>query len=227
MNRRQLLDVEKSGGAGFGFDMGIHAVAGLVRYLQKSGLLSADLSLTNVVTEALNDKRLIRTIGAETHIYVSGKLTFNEQCCDLLIEAGKAGDTWDRRLELHYDHQVIAIGLGTLKHPPYLWYFDRMINRTELVTFDVAGSGYSMHFNDILTALGLKNQAILTEIESEQLMSHSMNLLADIFNQLGESPQQRESNLTKVPQHNPKFLSQDELKVRAQLSGVLGEIILY
>lgn len=114
---------------------------------------------------------------------------------------------------------MIAVGFGTLKHPPYLWN-----SNSEFQTFDVSGAGYRMHFNDILHALGLNKPSILSCEESEELMSNSMNVLSSLFSILGESAQERESRIQIKTKHTPLYLSRSELQVRAQLQKVLCEI---
>lgn len=129
--------------------MGIHAIAGLIRYLQKMDLLSSQIELTEVRAECVNTLDLQRSTGAETHIFASGKIVTTDGKCELSIDAGKASDIWDRRLELHYSECTVVLGFGTLKHPPYIWRSDE--NDCLPITFDVTDSGYSRHFNDILS----------------------------------------------------------------------------
>ncbi|GAM78060.1 hypothetical protein JCM19241_788 [Vibrio ishigakensis] len=219
LNERKLLSPSVSGGAGFGFDMGIHAVAGLVRYLQKSGLLKSKLEIKGVVAERVQHPQLEFEEGAETHLYANALLLHERTSIELVIEGGKAGDIWDRRLELHYDDGVIAVGFGTLKHPPYLW-----VSNSGVQTFDVSGAGYRMHFNDILHALGLDKPSILSCEESEELMTSSMVLLNRLFEAVGQNPKHRETNVRRVLQHKPQFLTRSELMVRAELQQTLDQI---
>lgn len=224
LNGRQLLNLTSSGGGGYGFDMGIHAIAGLVRYLHKSGMSEMQFKLKQVNAERINESRLAYTQGAETHLYVEGDITTSKGSVDVVIEAGKAGDIWDRRLELHYPERVIAIGFGTLKHPPYLW--ERSPYGIKSTTFDLTGSGYAMHFNDILCTLGFDAEPLLFQQENEALMSQSMNLLNSVFDAVGDTHQVREQNITVVDAHTPKFLSEAELEVRKELSQYLNSLIL-
>lgn len=255
LNARQLLCPLKSGGAGFGFDMGIHAIAGLVRYLQLAGMSDADINFDFVRAESLEYSKLVRSQGAETHLYATGTITWlplqpvdkqylksqphSVQCCRLSLEAGKAGDIWDRRLELHFRDTVIAIGFGTLVHPPYLWRKDK--NGTKLRTFDVRGAGYKMHFNDILFALGVDCSPILTCEDSETLMSKSMNLLSGLFVSLGDTQIEKERNIFKTKQHvyqhidevcssasrhQPSFLTAKQITIRDALTLMLNDLAL-
>ena len=203
--------------------MGIHAIAGLVRYLHKSGIGDSQVELKQIRAERINESQLEYTQGAETHLYIEGELTSPEGNIEVVIEAGKAGDIWDRRLELHYTDRVIAIGFGTLKHPPYLW--ERSPNGIKSTTFDVSGSGYAMHFNDILCALGLDAEPLLSQQESEALMSQSMNLLRCVFDAIGDTHQVRERNITVADKHMPKYLSEAELEIRKELSQYLNSLI--
>lgn len=224
LNARKLLNLATSGGGGYGFDMGIHAIAGLVRYLHKFGIEDSQVELKQIRAERINESKLEYTQGAETHLYVEGELTSPEGNIEVVIEAGKAGDIWDRRLELHYPDHVIAIGFGTLKHPPYLW--ERSPNGIKSTTFDVSGSGYAMHFNDILYALGFDAEPLLSQQESEALMSHSMNLLRSVFDAIGDTHQVREQNIAEVSAHRPKYLSEAELEIRKELSQYLNSLIV-
>ncbi|MGR5287560.1 hypothetical protein ACP3V5_19750 [Vibrio maritimus] len=224
LNARTLLNLATSGGGGYGFDMGIHAIAGLVRYLHKSGMGGVQVELKQVCAERISESQLEYTQGAETHLYVEGKLTSPEGNVEVVIEAGKAGDIWDRRLELHYPDRVIAIGFGTLKHPPYLW--ERSSDGIKSTRFDVSGSGYAMHFNDILYALGFDAEPLFSQQESEALMSQSMNLLSSIFDAIGNTHQVREQNTAVVNAHTPKYLSEAELEVRAELSQYTDSLLM-
>lgn len=203
--------------------MGIHAIAGLVRYLHKCDIGNSQVELKHVRAERISEQQLEYTRGAETHLYVEGELTSTEGNIEVVIEAGKAGDIWDRRLELHYPDRVIAIGFGTLKHPPYLW--EKSPDGIKSNTFDVSGSGYAMHFNDILCALGFDAEPLLPQQESEALMSHSMNLLRSVFNAIGDTHQVREQNVVEVDAHTPKYLSEAELEIRKELSQYLNSLI--
>ncbi|MDK9769810.1 hypothetical protein [Vibrio sp. B181a] len=224
LNARKLLNLTTSGGGGYGFDMGIHAIAGLVRYLHKSSIGDSLVELKQTCAERISESQLEYTQGAETHLYVEGELTSPEGNIEVLIEAGKAGDIWDRRLELHYPKRIIAIGFGTLKHPPYLW--EKSPDGIKSTTFDVSGSGYAMHFNDILCALGFDAKPRLSQQESEALMSQSMNLLSSVFDAIGDTYQVREQNIAVVDAHTPKYLSEAELEIRKELSQYLDLLIL-
>ncbi|KIP74399.1 hypothetical protein SN10_09640 [Vibrio harveyi] len=224
LNARKLLNLTTSGGGGYGFDMGIHVIAGLVRYLHKFGIGDSQVELKQVRAERINESKLEYTQGAETHLYVEGELTSTESNIEVVIEAGKACDIWDRRLELHYPERIIAIGFGTLKHPPYLW--EKSPDGIKSTTFDVSGSGYAMHFNDILYALGFDAEPLLSQQESEALMSHSMNLLRSVFDAIGDTHQVREQNIAEVSAHRPKYLSEAELEIRKELSQYLNSLIV-
>jgi len=222
LNARRLLNLDLSGGGGFGFDMGIHAIAGLVRYLQKMALFDAQIELINVTAECLKEPRLNRSSGAETHIYASGKIQSLQASCDLFIDAGKASDFWDRRLELHYPDYVVVLGFGTLKHPPYIWLSDQP--DSDPITFDVLNSGYSKHFNDILSSLGFDVSTIVSNEESERLMSKSMELLHELFITVGESYAERESQLEWVEIHCAQKLTEEDTLMYLKLNKVLDRL---
>ncbi len=98
--------------------MGIHAIAGLVRYLHKSSIGDSLVELKQICAERISESQLEYTQGAETHLYVEGEIASLEGNIEVVIEAGKAGDIWDRRLELHYPKRVIAIGFGHTQASP-------------------------------------------------------------------------------------------------------------
>ncbi len=89
LNARKLLNLATSGGGGYGFDMGIHAIAGLVRYLHKFGIEDSQVELKQIRAERINESKLEYTQGAETHLYVEGELTSPEGNIEVVIEAGK------------------------------------------------------------------------------------------------------------------------------------------
>ncbi|MCJ2377639.1 hypothetical protein LNL84_12435 [Vibrio sp. ZSDZ34] len=174
----------------------------------------------SVYGEYLKDDRLDRTVGADTHIYAHAHLNHSqlEQGIDLVIEAGKAGEVWDRRIELYFDEYVVAIGFGTLGHPPYVWIMSD--EQVEMKTFEVEDSGYSMHFNDILSALGFERKAVLTEVESGALMSKAMNIIRDIYFELGTDLEVREQNLHEAEVHRARYLTEQQLEVRTRLKSI-------
>ena len=222
LNDRRLLNLDVSGGGGFGVDMGIHAVAGLIRYLQKTELLSSQIEFTEVKAECLNEPSLHRSTGAETRLYASGNIVTPDAICELSIDAGKASDIWDRRLELHYSDYTIVLGFGTLKHPPYIWISDK--DYLKPITFDVTNSGYSCHFNDILSSLGFDVKRILSNEESEALMEKSMLLLSHIFTSMGRTPLEREQQLVRVERHTSLKGSDNEKTIRLRLMKVLDKL---
>ncbi|WP_261818161.1 hypothetical protein [Vibrio gallicus] len=228
LNARGVLDPNKNGGAGYGLDMGIHAVAGLVRFLQKSSRLQDGFELKQSILERIDYPGLDFEVGVETHLYSSGILKGQSSDsasldCEVVIESGKAGDIWDRRLEVHFVDSIIAIGFGTIKHPPYLWVCDKL--GSKLIPFDGGSAGYKMHFNDILAALGFDKPRILNEQQSEDLMDKSMRMLNSIFDKAGENPVSREPNIKVVAAHQPKFLSEGEQALREQLTHQLNNLI--
>ncbi len=224
LNERRLLNLDVSGGGGFGFDMGIHAIAGLVRYLQKMDLLSSKIELNEVRAECLNNRNLQRSTGAETHIFASGKIITPGAECELSIDAGKASDIWDRRLELHYSECTLVLGFGTLKHPPYIWRSDE--NNCIPVTFDVTDSGYSRHFNDILSSLDFDVKTIISNEDSEALMARAMLLLSQIFSVFGRTHLKREQQLSCVAQHTSTMGTVEERAIRLKLMEVLDRLAL-
>jgi hypothetical protein len=92
--------------------------------------------------------------------------------------------------------------------------------QVEMTTFEVEDSGYPMHFNDILCALGFERKAVLSEVESGVLMSKSMNIIRDIYFELGSDLQNRERNLHKVEVHRARFLTEQQLDVRRRLQNI-------
>lgn len=83
-----------------------------------------------------------------------------------------------------------------------------------------------MHFNDILCALGFDAEPLLSQQESETLMSHSMNLLRSVFDAIGDTHQVREQNIAVVDAHTPKYLSEAELEIRAELSRYTDSLLM-
>ena len=217
LNARRLLDSSMNGGGGYGFDMGIHGVAGLYRYLQKVDLLDATVNISKVRGECLDDLELDRSPGSETYLHVLANIvdSHSNHSIDVAFEAGKAGEVWDRRIELYYDDTIVVISFGTLGCPPYLWIEEA--GHAQLKTFDVADADYPMHFNDILFALGYDRPTTLSQTESELLMNMSMSLLLSVFERVGKDPNQRERNLHKVPKHQTHFLTQLQLETRIKL----------
>lgn len=223
LNERGLLNVELSGGAGYGFDMGIHAVAGLVRWLQLAGFAHANIQIMDVSLFAEDFAELDRSIGAETHLYVSGQISVNRQSCDLYIEAGKAGAFWDRRIELHYYDYVVVVGFGTLSHPPYVCILSD--EDEQLVSFDVSAAGYSMHFNDILHMLDYEVDVILDSELNQRLMEQSMKLLKSIFDFVGPNPQQREKYIQYTGKHADYLLTEMDRKVNEKMHRILNRFV--
>jgi predicted dehydrogenase len=217
LNARNLLDSSKNGGGGFGFDMGIHGVAGLYRYLQKADLLDAVINIVEARGECLEDPQLKRSPGSETYLHALARIvdSHSNHSIDVAIEAGKAGEVWDRRIELYYDDTIVVISFGTLGCPPYLWIEEA--GHAQLKTFDVADAGYPMHFNDILFALGYERPQTLSQTDSEVLMCMSMSLLLSVFERVGKDQHQRERNLYKVSKHETHFLTQLQLETRMKL----------
>ncbi|MEF1304761.1 hypothetical protein QTO17_23070, partial [Vibrio owensii] len=56
LNARKLLNLTTSGGGGYGFDMGIHAIAGLVRYLHKCDIGNSQVELKHVRAERISEQ---------------------------------------------------------------------------------------------------------------------------------------------------------------------------
>ncbi|WP_165313996.1 hypothetical protein [Vibrio ziniensis] len=223
LNSRNLLNLEESGGGGYGFDMGIHAIAGLVRYLQKMQEFDARIDFSEIKTEYLNNKQLKRSIGAETHIYALGSIVTSIGHIELLVDAGKASDIWDRRLELHYAQLTVVIGFGTLKHPPYLWRSDHA--DSEAVVFNVTDSGYKLHFNDILSALEFDINASLSCEASEEIMCKSMYIMSDLFSGLSTLFDEREKPLIRVDHHSYTMAMKEQL-IRERLTNFTDSIAL-
>lgn len=235
INRRKLLSLSNNGGGGAGLDMGVHAIAALMYLLSRSGWRIESTEIQQVIFEALTQHaidtynplstHLERELGAETHLYAQGTIRLNAPSFDaieLVIEGGKGGDIWDRRLELHYDDNIVVLGLGTLKHPPYIWQEKFVTHQT----FAIKGSGYQRHFNDILSLLSMINmpQHVSCD-ESETIMRRSMSMLSTIYSQPNATPETREHNISKVAQHSPKFLTHSEQQLRDTLNHFLKSIV--
>lgn len=223
INQRALLSPTNAGGAGLGLDMGIHAIAGLVRLLTQSSWshFEANHQIDNVTLQALMEPRLQRQSGAETHLYAQVTLKA-ESHVPVVIEAGKGGDTWDRRLELYFDDEVVIIGFGTLKHYPYIARYQNA--QLTHQCFDTKGSGYSRHFNDIILALEKSTTApLLSCHESEQVMSQSMHFMAGLFTYVAENANKREGYIEKVTQHQPMYLNAEQHRMRKRLQLFLNE----
>ena len=77
-----------------------------------------------------------------------------------------------------------------------------------------------------LYALGFDAEPLLSQQESEALMSQSMNLLSSIFDAIGNTYQIREQNIAVVNAHTPKCLSEAELEVRAELSQYTDSLLM-
>ncbi|MFA0442131.1 hypothetical protein BCU70_01820 [Vibrio sp. 10N.286.49.C2] len=237
INRRKLLSLKNNGGGGAGLDMGIHAVAALFRLLSGARWDVESTLVTDATLEALTEENisnseaklmpLERELGAETHLYAQGIIKTKapkSASIPYVVEGGKGGDIWDRRLELYYDDHVVVLGLGTLRHPPYFWR-----KQGEQVTsqvFSIKGSGYQRHFSDILSLLSVTNVPLLiTPEQSEEIMRRSMVLIATMYPVYEVAAEIRELGLQKVTQHLPRYLTSQELTVRNDLDQYLKSIV--
>lgn len=225
INQRRLLEPEMAGGAGLGLDMGVHAIAGLVRLLQYSAWEVSGFDVTGAQLEALMHVDLLRQPGAETYLYAQGTLQAKEHQMVFEVQGGKGSDIWDRRLELYFDDQVVVIGLGTLKHAPYLWRWAD--GREEFQLFAAQTAGYSQHAIDILAELAdvPDSTRILTCLESELLMEKTMAFLNQIYLRVGDSLHERERQIRHVDKHSPAHLSEREYEVRSRLYDFVNRII--
>ncbi len=226
IERRGLLASAKNGGAGLGLDMGIHALAGLMRFLQLAGLEQAYLSMHTCRLQALLMTQSFRSADAETHLYAQGHIDCEGKTGHLVIEGGKGGDTWDRRLELYYPQCTIVIGFGTLKHPPYLWR--RSDKGVEYELFAASEAAYTPHLADILCLLtgGDEDKLHISCRQSEQLMAQSMKQLHRIYHLAGANCAERAGAIEDVAQHKALFLSEQELQIRKVLADFLDNIAL-
>ncbi|MDB1125514.1 hypothetical protein [Vibrio algarum] len=223
-NQRQLLNLATSGGAGFGLDMGIHAIAGFMTLIEKLPITVTNITIDNVFLEALTYPDLKRDNNAETYMLCSGNVTSASNDIAFIIEGGKGTDTWDRRLELYYENCVIVLGFGTLKYSPYFCSIsDTKVIRRE---YKVAQSGYVQHFIDIRNLLGISNEAALISSDlSEKIMRNSMVLLRDIY-QLTSNPITQDKNITLVETHKNQLLNSHETKIRTRLNKMLEDSLL-
>ncbi|WED28595.1 hypothetical protein L3V77_21860 [Vibrio sp. DW001] len=219
LNERQLLNLATSGGAGFGLDMGIHAIAGFMMLLEKLPISVTKITLDNVILEALHRPDLMRDRNAETYMLCAGNIMSAEAEIAFVIEGGKGTDTWDRRLELYYDNCVVVLGFGTLRHNPYICSFsDAIIHRNE---YKVHHSGYVQHFIDIRSLLGLgQTEALVSPELSEKIMRNSMMLIRDIY-QFASNSTTQIRNINIVNKHENTLLNTQETHIRAQLNQML------
>lgn len=219
LNERQLLNLTTSGGAGFGLDMGIHAIAGFMTLLEKLPISIINITLDSVVLEALNHPDLIRDHNAETYMLCAGNITSTQNEIAFVIEGGKGTDTWDRRLELYYDNCVIVLGFGTLKYNPYTCVFSD--NKTRRNEYKVHHSGYVQHFIDIRSLLGLSQEKALISSElNEKIMRNSMMLIRDIY-QFASNSTTQNRNINIVEKHKNTLLNTQETRIRTQLNQML------
>ncbi|WP_146153881.1 hypothetical protein [Photobacterium sanctipauli] len=221
INQRGLVNLSKNGGAGIGLDMGIHAVAGLMRLLDETDFGYRNIQIDQLRLEALDHPDLERYPGAETHLFVHGKLECQHQAIPFNLIGGKGGDIWDRRLELHYSDKIISIGFGTLKHYPYVHI--QQGNEATWRTFPLTTAGYPQHFADILCLLELGGEDTLTIScqQSERLMKNAMKLFEATYYHAGKAHDVREQAIYKVNEHLPRFLTKDEIHHRSRLDSFM------
>ncbi len=151
INKRKLLSLPDSGGAGLGLDMGVHAIAGLMRLFYENNFTYKELEIQNVKLEALDHSSLERDKGAETQAYMEAIIKGNSGCMPLYFIAGKGGSIWDRRIELYYENLVMTISFGKLSSSPYIAIFKN--NELVVETFELRNSGYVQHHKDIQALL--------------------------------------------------------------------------
>jgi hypothetical protein len=224
---RGLLNLKKSGGGGFAFDMGIHPLAALSRLLQKQGLNLADAQILEVSPEALSFE--LRDPGAET--YISSKARLAD--IDLIFEGGKGADIWDRRLEIYTDKATIIVGLGTLKHKNYIFIIPNKDYHREIapqsLIFEAPDSGYQNHMKDLFDLLNSETKDLnISCQDSLTVMKSAMKFIGKIFNFYGDTTQEREKNIIKVNgAHTNIYLNDAEKGLRTWIESLknLGGIL--
>ncbi|USD43237.1 hypothetical protein J4N42_21855 [Vibrio sp. SCSIO 43135] len=215
INRRKLLSLADSGGAGLGLDMGVHAMAGLMRLLSVNNFAFKDITIKNVRLEALDVSGLERDAGAETQAFMEATINGISGCIALSFVAGKGGAIWDRRVELYYENLVITVSFGTLKSAPYIGVLDG--NKLAVETFEILNSGYVQHHNDILSLLSNKptNTPNVSPELSQDIMKKTMSVMKRMYDFSSEDAELRERLIEKVDVHSISFLG-GEHKVNSE-----------
>lgn len=206
INQRKLLSLKDSGGAGLGLDMGVHAIAGLMRLFSINRFAVDDLMIDHVKLESLDIAGLDRDKGAETQAYMEATINGNLGSIPLSFIAGKGGAVWDRRLELYYENSVITIGFGTLISKPYIAISQG--DDLTVETFELMNSGYAQHHNDILSLLS-KNIANALNVSpelSQKIMQDTMSIMKQMYDFTTEDTELRERLIDKVEQHSISLL---------------------
>ena len=206
INQRKLLSLKDSCGAGLGLDMGVHAIAGLMRLLSVNNFAFDDLTIDDVKLEALDISGLDRDKGTETQVFMEATIKGSLGCIPLSFLAGKGGATWDRRIELYYENSVITIGFGTLKAAPYIANFQG--ENVTVKTFEILNSGYAQHYEDILSLLS-KNTVDTINVSpelSQKIMQNTMSIMKKMYDFAAEETDLREGVIEKVGMHSVLLL---------------------
>lgn len=237
INERSLLSLKTSGGAGLGFDMGIHALAGLSRLLDSQGydLSEAKIKKDKVKLEAI-DENTVKNRDAAAETYVSAQAKLGD--IEIYFEGGKGAEIWDRRLEIFTENAIVILGLGTLKHKNYIMIIPKdSKEKAQIINFESADSGYQIHMQDIYNLLEHKDsnnsnqknnqnsgrKQELSPQKSVKIMKSAMDFISKVFFAHGKSISGRESNIKKVSQmYSNQNLTDEEKSIRALLEKLKG-----
>lgn len=207
INKRKLLSLPDSGGAGLGLDMGVHAIAGLMRLFHENNFTYNEIEIQNVELEAINCSALERDKGAESQVCMEAIIKGESGCIPLQFIAGKGGSIWDRRIELYYENLVMTISFGTLSFSPYIAIFEN--NELVVETFELRDSGYVQHHKDIrsLLSTNANNTLNVSPELSQKVMENTMLTMKSMYDFCSNDIDFRELLIQKVDVHS--MLPQD------------------
>jgi hypothetical protein len=172
------------------------------------------LSLADFDTELADLPGWRRAPGGETHLLVAGRVGQ----IDVVVEAGKGSDTWDRRVEIHGDRGTCSLGFGTLAHRPGLWV--RTDRGQQLWRFPDQDTGYSRHLHDLAVQLGIvPGEPTMQTAESAHHMLASLRLMASWYRTRGETAEEREP-IPRVAGHTNPILDESQATVRRRLDQI-------
>ncbi len=216
INTRGLLVPSRSGGAGTGLDMGIHAVTGLSVLLEHLGLAIEDLRARAVRLALADLPGWRREPGGETHLLVEARVGG----IDVVVEAGKGGGIWDRRLEVTGDRGACAMGFGTLAHHGWLWRSDA--RGESLWRLPTPDTGYGRHLSDVAALLGCDpGRPIVTPQASARHMIGALRVLGTWYRSSGASPEEREQRIIRERGHPNPLLTREDLQRREHLDELM------
>lgn len=215
INERGLLKSAKNGGAGLGFDMGIHGVAALIKLLENIDIDIEAFEIQNVLLECLDIEELERDKGNET--YMLANLLLND--LDIIIEGGKGADIWDRRIEIYGTEKNIVIGFGTLLHKNYIAKFkgDKL---DEVILFNTNDTGYENHMKDIIQLILDRNEEyILSPKQSILYMKKAIQLMNKIYTSIDVDINKREDKIIKKRRgpHINTAINEENIRIRKEL----------